>query len=139
MLILAVLIRLGAFAGIKGFLPKEGRDRPVSPGAVLTAIEREIALLEARAEHYRLGGGSGMWTARFAASWRRRRLAELRLHRQRLLVEMRRWRLSRNQSTAVCLERLPSKIQTRDGLPISSRAVQTFDVDRLFPPYHPEA
>jgi hypothetical protein len=133
MLILAVLIRLGRFAGTSGFVGREDRDMPHSPREILTAIDRDIAQLEDRLDEYRRNGGSGTWTARFAASCRRRRLAELRLHRQWCLAEIGRWRLSWTRSTAVCLDRSRSSFQTRDGLPVSPSAVQTFDTDRPFP------
>jgi hypothetical protein len=119
-LILAVLIRLGTFAGARGFVEREVRDRPGSPQDLLDAIDRDIALLESRLENYQRTGGSGMWTARFAASWRRRRLAELRMHRRQLLSEISRWRISRNRSTAVCLERSPSAFQKRASAPIGT-------------------
>jgi hypothetical protein len=119
-LILAVLIRLGMFAGAGGFAEREGRDQPVSPQDLLTAIDRDIAQLESRLEDYQRCGGSGTWTARFAASWRRHRLAELRMHRSHLLSEISRWRPSRKRSTAVCLERSPSAFQTRAGAPIGT-------------------
>ena len=123
-LILAALIRLGRFAGIVG---TEDGDLPHSPREILKAIDHDIAQLEDRLDDYGHGGGSGTWTARFAASFRRRRLAELRRHRQRCLAEIRRWRLSWRRSTAVCLDRSRSSIQTRDGLPVPPRAVQRFD------------
>jgi hypothetical protein len=129
-LILAALIRLGRFAGMSGFAGREDRDPPRSPRELLTAIDRDIAQLEDRLDEYRCSGGSGTWTARFAASFRRRRLAELRWHRQRCLAEIGRWRLSWRRSTGVCLERSRSSIQTRAALPVSPNAVQTFDVDR---------
>ncbi len=119
-LILAVLIRLGTFAGARGFVEREFCDRPLSPRDLLDAIDRDIAQLESRLENYQRSGGSGTWTARFAASWRRSRLAELRMHRRQLLSEISRWRPSRKRSTAVCLERSPSAFQTRAGSPIGT-------------------
>jgi hypothetical protein len=123
-LILAVLVRLGKFAGIVG---TEDGDLPHSPRELLKAIDHDIAQLEDRRDEYRHGGGSGTWTARFAASFRRRRLTELRRHRQRYLAEIRHWRFSWRRSTAVCLDRSRSSFQTRDGLPVPPSAVQRFN------------
>jgi hypothetical protein len=128
-LLMAVLIRLGMFAGASGFISPDEPERPISRRDVLATIDRDMAQLEGRLEAHERSGGSGTWTAQFAAAWRRRRLAELRLHRRHLLAEIRRWRLSRKRSTAVCLDRSSSAIQTRDGLPASPSAIQSLELE----------
>jgi hypothetical protein len=126
-LTLAVLIRLGTFSGATGFLDRQECDPPLNAEQILATLKRDIVQLEKRLEAQHRNGDSGTWTARFAASWRRRRLAELRGHRLRLLAEMVRLGRSWTNSTAVCLDRSPVGIKTRRVVFAYPNAIQVLD------------
>jgi hypothetical protein len=112
LVVLGVLLRHWLFAeqGMSLWETPE-EDLLFDPGA-LEAIDSEIAARTTRLRSLQAGGGSGTWTARFAASCLGRRLAELKARRRRLIDDSRRWRLPVKDPTAIHLPHAQDRSRT---------------------------
>jgi hypothetical protein len=97
LLVVVVRIRLGRIAR------RDGSKSTVEFSDPLGPIDHEIANLEDRLDEFDRTGGSGTWMAFFAASYRRRRVEDLKRQRRWHLGEASRWWLRRENPAAVRL------------------------------------